>query len=376
MRTVVSLHSHSDRSQEKLEFVPAIARRLPIVASFFERGLAAYERAHNRPLDFSCAYWRPPLTPAEVVTSECEQIERRFDLPALVSLTDHDTIDGPRQLRAERHDVPLSFEWSVPFAGTVFHLGVHALPPHRVDEMERELSAYTAGARAGLDELLDWIGEHPQTFVVLNHPYWDLQGVGGRRHDSTLLHFLRLHRQRIHALELNGYRSWSENRRVLPLAEGFGIPVVGGGDRHGFCPNSIVSMTRAGGLEEFAHELRAGRPTVCMIFPEYEAPYATRVLQTAAGVLRDASHAHGRKTWRNRVFLQVDGGEAPLESVWKDVPFWLHAAIVATRVLGSDPLRRVLALATADGLALLDEDCRAEIMATPDRADEMPVAVA
>ncbi len=279
MRAAVSLHSHSDRSREKLVFVPAIARRLPLVAPRFERGLAAYEHRHGRPLDFSRTYWRPPLAPADVIASEREQIERRFDCGALVSLTDHDTIDGPRGLRAAgRHEVPLSVEWSVPFADAVFHLGVHAIPPDRVDEIERELSAYTAGARGSLAELLDWVGEHPDTFVVLNHPYWDLGAVGARRHDSTLLTFLRLHSDRIHALELNGYRAWTENRRVLPLAEGFGLPVVGGGDRHGFCPNTILNLTPASCLAEFARDLREGRPTDCVILPGYEAPYASRVL--------------------------------------------------------------------------------------------------
>src|SRR5262245_20817505 len=264
LRAVVSLHSHSDRSREKLVFVPAIAQRIPVVAPLFRRGLAAYERTHGHPLDFSQAYWRPPLRPADVIASEREHIERRFDCGALVSLTDHDTIEGPRCLRATgRLEVPMSVEWSVPFAGTVFHLGVHALRPDRVDEFEREMSAYTAGARNGLAELLDWIGEHPETFVVLNHPFWDLGEVGARQHDSALLTFLRLHGECIHALELNGYRTWTENRRVLPLAEGFAIPVVGGGDRHGFCPNTIVNLTRSSSLAEFARELRMRRPTDC-----------------------------------------------------------------------------------------------------------------
>jgi hypothetical protein len=377
MRAVVSLHSHSDRSQEKLVFVPAIARRLPLVASLFERGLAAYERTHGRPLDFSRAYWRPPLVPADVIASEREQIERRFHCGALVSLTDHDTIEGPRCLRAAGwHDVPLSVEWSVPFAGTLFHLGVHAIPPPRVDEIEHELSAYTAATRGGLAELLDWLGEHPGTFVVLNHPYWDLGAIGARRHDSALLTFLRLHGERIHALELNGYRTWTENRRVLPLAEGFGLPVVGGGDRHGFCPNTILNVTQAHCLGEFARELRKGRPTDCVILPEYEAPYTARVLQTAAGVLRDAPHEGSRMTWQNRVFLEIDGEEHALESVWTTVPLWLHASVVATRALGSDPLRRVFALSGADGLGLLAADCRAEITVTPERPDELPVAAA
>jgi hypothetical protein len=362
MRAAVSLHGHSECSREKLDFLPAIARRIPIVAPLFERGVARYESLHGRPLDFSQAYWRPPLTPAEVIASERDQIERRLGLQALVSLTDHDTMAGPRAFRSAGHcDVPLSVEWSVPFEGSVVHLGVHAVPPDRVDEIERELAAYTAGVRGALDDLLDWLGERPETFVVLNHPYWDLAGLGARRHDSTLLRFLRVHGHRIHALELNGYRAWAENRRVLPLAEGFALPVVGGGDRHGFCPNTIVNLTRATCLAEFARELREGRPTDCVVFPEYEEPYTARVLRTAAGVLRDIpGHPGGRSRWSSRVFMCVDGEERSLESVWTGVSWWLHACIVATRMLGSAPARHLFALFGADGLDRLDADCRAE----------------
>jgi hypothetical protein len=109
----------------------------------------------------------------------------------------------------------------------MFHLEVHGIAPARLDATDRALADYTAGATRNLGELLDWLAETPETFVVLNHPYWDLAEIGGRRHDSTLLALLRRHGDHLHALELNGYRSWTENRRVLPLAEGFGLPIVG-----------------------------------------------------------------------------------------------------------------------------------------------------
>src|SRR5262249_6246849 len=137
-----------------------------------------------------------------------------------------------------------------------------------------------------LDELLDWLGECPETFVVLNHPYWDLARVGQLRHESMLLAFLRRHHDRIHALELNGHRAWGENRRVLPLAKGSGLPVVGGGDRHGFTPNTIVNLTRAECLAEFARELRSDRETHCVVFPEYATPHVARLVQTAADILK------------------------------------------------------------------------------------------
>jgi hypothetical protein len=111
----VSLHSHSECSREILDFLPGVARSIPLIATLFERSMAAYQRRHGQLLDFRSVYWRPPPTPAEVIASERDQVARRFNCGAFVSLTDHDILDGPKRLRAiGRTDVPLSFEWSVP----------------------------------------------------------------------------------------------------------------------------------------------------------------------------------------------------------------------------------------------------------------------
>src|SRR5262245_13303988 len=92
VRTGVALPRPPDRSRATLDFVPAIARPIPIVATLFAQAMTTYRRVHGRDFDFNSAYWRPPLSPAEVVASERDQIERRFGFNALVSLTDHDTV--------------------------------------------------------------------------------------------------------------------------------------------------------------------------------------------------------------------------------------------------------------------------------------------
>src|SRR5262245_26771488 len=362
MRAAVSLHSHSDRSREKLDFVPGIARRIPVVAAFFARAMNTYRQLHGRDLDFNSVYWRPPLSPTRVIASEREQIERRFDCRAMVSLTDHDTTEGPRALRASgQRSVPLSFEWSVPFDGAMFHLGVHGIPPASLDAVERALADYTAGVTANVGELLSWLAESAETFVVLNHPYWDLAEIGGRRHDSTLLAFLRMHGDHIHALELNGYRSWSENRRVMPLAEGFGLPVVGGGDRHGATPNGIINLTSATSFGEFAHELRVRRTAYCAVLPEYCDPFASRVMETAVDALRHLPDHHiGWRHWSERVFMTIDDVEHSLHSMWKSAPWWLNTTVAITRVLGSPSLRPLFELTRADGHRTLAADCVAE----------------
>jgi hypothetical protein len=364
MRSAVSLHSHSECSRETLEFIPRFAKRIPLIARCYKRALEQYQRENGRPLKFDEWYYRPPVTAAGVIISEREQLERRLDLPGLVSVTDHDTIEGPRDLRASgRTDVPLSFEWSVPFEECLFHFGVHGISPSSVDATMRSLAAYTAappndgGRRLGA--LLEELGECPETFVVLNHPCWDLAQVGQIRHDSTLLKLLRAHRDRIHGLELNGYRTWAENRCVLPLATGFNIPVVGGGDRHGLHPNAIVNLSRAPDLAGFAHELRVERFSSCVVFPEYADPFVARVLQTTADILRPCpSHPRGQTTWPERVFISVDGRDQAVASMWEGGPFWLHGTLAATCAIGSKPFAALFQLTRSDGCETLEADCR------------------
>lgn len=345
-RAGASLHSHSSCSRERLSFVPGVARQIPLVSRLFDRSVAQFGRAVGHPLDFDSVYWRPPASPAAVIASERRQIADRLDCEALVALTDHDTLEGPQRLRASgMSDVPLSVEWSVGVEETVFHLGVHGLPESRLAEAMRLLAPDASDRRTrDVAALLDWLGETRETFVILNHPLWDFAGVGPARHEVILLSFLRIHGHRIHGLELNGYRRWAENRRVLPLAEAFELPVVAAGDRHGHAPNAMINLTNATCFAELAGDLRAGRPTTCLIFPEYFDPFAARVFQGFREALRPGEDARRDPvTWGHRVFFTVDGVERSIASVWpRGGPWWLRGAIGFTRVLGSQSIRPLL----------------------------------
>ena len=88
--------------------------------------------------------------------------------------------------------------------------------------------------------------------------------------------FLAMGEPWVHALELNGLRSCSENRAVLRMAEELGTPTVAGGDRLGCHPNSVLNVTRAGSFDEFVTEAWCDRHSDVLILPSYEEPLALR----------------------------------------------------------------------------------------------------
>lgn len=212
--TGVSLHSHTSYSEETLNFIRALSQGVPGVTR-----LERYYRDHCRPkfgleLDFDRANWRRPLQPRIAWQLECGQINR-MGLEALVSITDHNTMDGALVLRTlprSRH-IPMSVEWTTPFGQSIFHLGVHNLPSGDANTWMQRFAAYRREPNdAQLLAMLHELHESPQVLVVLNHPLWDLHKVGGCLHTCEVLRFLQEARGTIHALELNGLRHAQENR--------------------------------------------------------------------------------------------------------------------------------------------------------------------
>jgi len=246
----VSLHSHTMHSEEGLEIVPDwIAAALSID---HEKGAA---------LNFRNAFWTPPLTPRQAHSLEEEQIETQLQLPGLVSLTDHDDVGAGRLLRVldRFHHAPISTEWTIPFAPGFFHLGVHNIPPAEAGAIAGQLANFTANPHAGkLGGILTALNSCPDVLLVLNHPPWDEKGIGRNMHERALGSLLERHGRSIHALEVNGFRRWSENARVLLMGRNLNLPVVAGCDRHGLEPNAILNLSHANILSEFIHEVRYG----------------------------------------------------------------------------------------------------------------------
>ncbi|HEY1242240.1 MAG TPA: hypothetical protein VGF16_16865, partial [Bryobacteraceae bacterium] len=126
-RTGISLHSHTMHSRESLTFVPRIVQTIPVLRHIVAYKERQYERQNGYPLDYSRAYWTPPLPEHAAYSLERRQIEESLGLNAIVSLTDHDSIEASKRLDLfeECRWTPVSVEWTVPYGPSFFHLGVH-----------------------------------------------------------------------------------------------------------------------------------------------------------------------------------------------------------------------------------------------------------
>ncbi len=320
--TGISLHSHTSHSKERLDFIPRLSSRVPILRTMVRAQERRYQERYGRPFNYLDAWWTPPLSPREALAVERRQIEE-LGLRPLVSLTDHDNIEAPVLLRVlpEGRDTPVSTEWTVPFRGTFFHLGVHNLPPRNASQIIAELNAFTADPREELIQpLLAALTERPETLVVFNHPCWDEKRIGQPLHDALALEFLASAGSFLHALEVNGIRPWPENLRAVELARAQGYPVIAGGDRHCSEPNALLNITNVSTFEEFVEEVRLDGHSQVLVMPQYREPLTCRLMRSIADVMRDnEAHAHGWVRWSDRVFFRrADGSVDALSSVWGD----------------------------------------------------------
>lgn len=348
--TAVSLHSHTGYSREIMTLVPWYLERIPVVASMVRREMDTYRQRHGTAVDFGSGWWHPPVDADAVLASETTQITQDLGLVPLVSITDHDNIDAPLSLR-DRHgltDLPVSFEWTVPFEQGFFHLGVHNLPPSDAPELFRRLSRYTqCPDRAALSGLLESLQTDPGTLVVLNHPLWDLADVGAARHASLVREFLDDHGTTIHAIELNGYRSWMENAGAVQLAAAVDVPLISGGDRHGCAPNSLLNLTSTQSFGEFAREIRVERRSTILMMPAYRQSLIARKLAVAADAMRNnPSDPSGRLYWTDRVGYKQDGVVRRLSETWPNGgPWWVRSTMNAFRLATSAPMLPLMRMA-------------------------------
>jgi hypothetical protein len=338
--TGVCLHGHTMYSEECLSFLPRYLHMAPGISQI----VSGYEHGPE-PVDFARAYWTPPVSPASALRLERKQIEN-MDLRSLVSLTDHDNIEAGMSLQvtSDPREVPISVEWTVPYDGSFFHLGIHNLPPDSARELMSTFAAFTAAPdEARLPGILSELAAMPDVLIVLNHPFWLEEGIAQADHDRALPHLLLECIDWLHAFELNGTRRWKENKKVIELAKAYQRPLISGGDRHACEPAACINLTNAGTFSQFVHEVRQGQ-SIPYFMPHYREPMTLRILETAWDILRPYPAYPGRELWTDRIFYRgKDGIARPLSQVWRDRTPW-----VLTTPL--DALTGFLQLLTARGL--------------------------
>jgi hypothetical protein len=320
-RTGVSLHSHTLHSQESLEFIGRATQNTPWLGGAIRKQRAKYRAVKGRELDLRRAWWTPPLSARQAVDLEKKQINQILGMDALVSITDHDNIEAGINLQVigDTRSCPVSIEWTIPFRQTFFHVGVHNLPADRALEMTRQMNEFTRRpSEAGIAPMLEWVGAAPESLVVLNHPAWDENHIGEDAHMECAGAFIESFRPFIHAVELNGLRPWSENRKATQMAARFDLPLISGGDRHGREPNACVNVTNASSFAEFVAEVRCDGWSDVLLMPQYREPLKLRILENMCDILEDdPNHALGWAGWSDRVFYLTDEGIAKsLKEFW------------------------------------------------------------
>lgn len=353
--TGVSLHSHTNQSRETLDFLANFGNQFPAIRPLLTRLERRSAVVHGLPVNYSAAYWTPPLTPKLAFDLESRQIES-LNLRPMVSITDHDNIKAPMLLRTvpSARQIPVSVEWSVPYGDVQsFHLGVHNLPSARAAEWMEAFHDFTGHpGDKRLTELLVALHEEPNVLVVFNHPMWDLYLVGREKHQFLVNEFLQKNGAFLHALELNGLRQWDENRAVRKLAEQWNMLLISGGDRHGVEPNANINLTNASSFTEFVHQIRREKLSNMLFMPQYAQPWKHRILQSTIDAIRDyPEFPEGSRQWDDRVYHPDGSGIVrPLSQLWPKgaAPRLMRLVLFMVRLLGKAPVSGGLRIAWSE----------------------------
>ena len=342
----VSLHSHTNRSKETLDFIAKLANEYKYFRGILAREEKRCRQNHRLQVDYARSYWTPPLTPRLAFDLESNQIAESLQIQPLVSITDHDDIQAPMLLRtvASARHIPVSVEWTTPFGkDQAFHLGIHNLPSATGMDWMREFEEFTKNpSDARLTEMLFALHNLPNVLIVFNHPLWDLYKIGDELHKQRLEEFLTQNGEAIHAVELNGLRNWEENRRVTRLGARWNKLLISGGDRHGMEPNANVNLTEAGSFNEFVDEIRREQRSHVLFMPQYAEPWKHRIMKSTIDAIRDyPDFPEGSRRWDERVFHpDMNGVDRPVSQLWPDgqAPAYMRMVIQLVRMLGSNPI--------------------------------------
>ena len=342
--TGVSLHSHTLHSRETLDFIPRVLRAVGPAHAALEALEARHRRKTGKSIPFERAFWRPPLHPHAAYDLEVAQI-RSLGLEPLVSITDHDSVESCAELDTIGIHVPYSTEWSIPYHGTVFHVGVHNLPAEQARAFESDMAAITAAPRSErIQELLAALSRFEQVLLILNHPFSCEGRVAQAHHVELLQRFLEECCGWIHAFELNGLQPLSHNLDTIRLADEWGVPVISGGDRHCCEPNANLNLTNARTFGEFVSEIRVEQRSSVLFMPQYRDPIPARYIEFMWHAVRDYPDFSGRMRWLDRVFFirEKTGENVPIAEEWTTGgPLVIRAFVAMVGLLASPWMRAV-----------------------------------
>jgi len=343
-------------SKETLRHLADLGTRFKALRPIFANRERYCREVHGFELNYEASYWTPPLNPSMAFDLESRQIEDQLQLPALVSITDHDDIRAPLLLRSIPHTrhVPVSVEWTVPYRDSVFHLGIHNLPSGSAEGWMQRFAEFTAAPSiTRVKEMLCELDAIPDALIVFNHSVWDLNKLGAERHLFCVNEFLASNNRFIHAMELNGLRGWQENGQVHALAQKWSQVLISGGDRHGVQPNAITNLTRAASFADFVHEVRHERISHIHFMASYAVPVKYRILESTLEVIRYyPEFPEGSRSWDDRVFHPDGNGIArPVSQLWPGdgrAPVFVRSVLGGVRLLGVKPLSSGLRIAWND----------------------------
>jgi len=261
-----SLHNHSHYSREDLTPLNGVMARnyMRPIAGIVQY---AFGVARKETIDYRHLYYRPPITPRQVLDIEKERMQSLGFDSLNFALTDHDEIRGALDLiedSSESQHTAIAEELSLIFQGHLFHLGIVGLPHKNAQENHAKLQL--AAREERFDELFESL-QSLGCLVTLNHPLvsWD----GGPRDRIPVADLLQRYEWAIHGLEYNGMRPKQENDAVLQLAQKWNKPVHGGGDTHSTVPSPAVAVSRnARTMAEFVEDGKKGK-LLTLLLPEY-----------------------------------------------------------------------------------------------------------
>jgi predicted metal-dependent phosphoesterase TrpH len=240
---------------------------------------------------------------------------------SLVTLTDHDSIDGAERLR--RHpDFFLSEEVTVHLpSGNEMHLGVYGIAERDHLEIQRRRNDFIA--------LVRYLAER-NLFFSVNHVF---SGLTGPRSEEDF----RLFESHIPAFETrNGQMRPEANASAARLAARLGKLAIAGSDSHtmGGVGRTYTEVPGARTADEFFAGLRAGHGTIQGIHGSYgkltadvysivKALFAEKSWTLAAAPLALLVPVFTFHHWQNEMRFckkwsaAIEGPEKPPREIWK-----------------------------------------------------------